>query len=99
MGHFILSHSANLYNDTIQALNEIDANRSARWLSLIEAGFGVILSADRDERHRQLEAFELADIARITEAAAEQTVIELGDWETEETELKLLAYVERHGLC
>lgn len=98
MGHFILSHSGNLYGETIQALMEIGAVRSARWLCLVQQAFGVVFSTDREQRHNQLGDFEITDLNRLCATSAAQTVAELGDWESEENELKLLAYVVAHGL-
>jgi len=98
MGQFILNHSGNLYGETIQALIEIGAARSARSLSIMQEAIGVVFSSDREQRHRQLGDIEKADLDRVSETSDEQTVAELGDWEPEEDELKLLAYVKAHGL-
>jgi hypothetical protein len=98
MGHFILGHSGNLYGETIHALMEIGAVRSARWLSRVQETFGVVFSSEREQRHHQLVDFEIDDLDRLFETSAAQTAVELGDWEPEEDELKLLAYVKAHGL-
>lgn len=98
MGHFILSHSGNLYGETIQALMEIGAVRSARSLSIMQEAFGTVFSTDREQRHRQLGDIDIADLDQLSETSDAQTVAELGDWEPEEDELKLLAYVKAHGL-
>jgi hypothetical protein len=98
LGHFILGHSGNLYGETIQALIEIGAHRSARKLLLMQEACGVAFSADREQRHQQLGDFEIADLDRIAVTTFQRTVAELGDWEQEEDEMKLLSYVVQHGL-
>ncbi len=98
LGQFILNPSGNLYQETIQALVEIGALRSARWLSLTQESFGVTFSKDLTQRHHQLGDCEIADLDRLAGAAGEQTVAEMGNWETEENEMNLLCFVKLHDL-
>lgn len=98
MGQFILSHSGDLYIETIDALVTIGAIRSASWLSLIQEAIDTTLSGDMDTRHKQLGDLEIDSLNEISEQATTRVTALYGAWESEENELKFLACVERHSL-
>lgn len=98
IGQFTGNHGGDYYLETIDALLAIGAMRSAAWLTHVQDALGFTLSRNHDERHAQLAGMDISELDRIGDAAAERVRSQYGDWEVEEDELKLLAFVREGSL-